>query len=272
MSPAVTVLIEDQCGNLTSSTSSIALTITTNPCGGSPVVTNGMTVNAVSGTATFSSLQISKECIGYALTATDATDGNLTVPSTTFTVSALVTSSANVLQDAATDSGRLRDELRHLLLLLRVHDLVLPQYAGDDRIHRPRHRTYQVNWTSLPTNGSYSVVAVGTDNATNSTTSTPPIPVTVDGNGPTGGIISVPMLRQHALGPDHEDQLHRFGFGDGQQHHHPLERSRTQRRSLPDERLHRCHHRSPAPTPVSPTATATSTRSPAPPMMGPRPV
>ena len=52
---------------------------------------------------------------------------------------------------------------------------------------------YQVNWTSLPANGNYSIVAVGTDNATNSTTSTPPIPVTVDGTGPTGGIISVPM-------------------------------------------------------------------------------
>ncbi len=76
MSPAVTVLIEDQYGNLTSSTSSIALTITTNPCGGLPAVTNG-TVGAVSGTATFSSLQISKECIGYALRATDATDGSI---------------------------------------------------------------------------------------------------------------------------------------------------------------------------------------------------
>ena len=104
MSPAVTVLIEDQYGNLTSSTSSIALTFTTNPCGGSPVVTNG-TVSAVSGTATFSSLQISKECIGYALTATDATDGGIHVLSSTFTVSALVTNSANVLQDAATDAA-----------------------------------------------------------------------------------------------------------------------------------------------------------------------
>ncbi len=41
MSPAVTVQIEDQYGNLTSSNSSITLTLTTNPCGGSPMVTNG---------------------------------------------------------------------------------------------------------------------------------------------------------------------------------------------------------------------------------------
>ena len=86
---------------------------------------------------------------------------------------------------------------------------------------------YQVNWTSLPANGPYSIVAVGTDNATNSTTSTPPIPVTVDGTGPTGGIISVPTYANTLSVTDHEDQLHRFGLGDGEQRHHPLERSGT---------------------------------------------
>ena len=134
MSPAVTVLIEDQNGNLTSSTSSITLTITTNPCGGSPVVTNG-TVNAVSGTATFSSLQISKECIGYALTATDSTDGNITVAEQHLYCLCPRDQLGQCPARRRHRYGRLRDELRHLLLLLRLYDLVHFQYAVDhDRV------------------------------------------------------------------------------------------------------------------------------------------
>ena len=187
MSPAVNVLIEDQNGNQTSDTSTIALTITTNPCGGSPVVTNG-TVNAVSGSATFSSLQISKECIGYALTATDAL---ITLVSNTFTVSSLVTSSANVLQDAATDSGGSGMNSVTYYYCSGFTTSCSPSTPGTIG-SSTTSPNFQFNWTSLPTNGNYSLVAVGTDNTTNSTASTPPIPVTVDGNGPTGGIISVP--------------------------------------------------------------------------------
>ncbi len=87
MSPAPTVQILDQYNNPTTSTSSITLTITTNPCGGSPSVSGG-TVNAVSGTATFSSLYITQACNGYVLTATDATDGGITVASSTFNITA----------------------------------------------------------------------------------------------------------------------------------------------------------------------------------------
>ena len=87
MSPAPTVQILDQYNNVSQNTSSIALTITTNTCGGSPTVTNG-TVNAIAGTATFSTLQITKACTGYKLTATDAADGNLTVVSNTFNITA----------------------------------------------------------------------------------------------------------------------------------------------------------------------------------------
>ena len=191
MSPAVTVLVEDQNGNLTSSTSSIVLTLTTNPCGGSSVVTNG-TVSAVSGTATFSNLQISKECIGYVLTATDATDSGITVSSNTFTISAIVTSSANVLQDAATDSG---GSGMSSVTYYRCSGFTTSCSSSTPWTSIGSSNTapsFQLNWTPLPTNGNYSIVAVGTDNATNSTTSTPPIPVTVDGTGPTGGAISVP--------------------------------------------------------------------------------
>jgi hypothetical protein len=191
MSPAVTVQIEDRYGNLISSTSSITLTVTTNPCGGTPIATNG-TVSALSGTATFSSLQISKECIGYALTATDSTDGGITVVSNTFTVSALVTASANLLQDTATDAG---GSGMNSVTYYRCSGFTTSCASGTPWTTIGSSTTapsYQLNWASLPASGSYSIVAVGTDIATNSTTSTPPIPVTVDGTGPTGGAISVP--------------------------------------------------------------------------------
>ena len=101
---------------------------------------------------------------------------------------------------------------------------------------------YQVNWTSLPANGHYSVVAVGTDNATNSTTSAPPIPVTVDGNGPTGGAISVPTyantLSVTITTTNYTDST--SGMASN-----VITRSNGQSPigwSLPDERLLRCHH------------------------------
>src|SRR5208283_5078613 len=87
MSPSPTVKLLDVGGNPTTSTSQIVLSITTNPCGGSPTVSGG-TTSAISGTATFSSLQITKACNGYVLTATDATDGGITVASGTFNITA----------------------------------------------------------------------------------------------------------------------------------------------------------------------------------------
>jgi hypothetical protein len=101
MSPAPTVQLYDQFGNLTTSSSSIALTINTNTCGGSPSVTNG-TVNASSGTATFSNMQITKTCTGYTLTATDATDGNITVVSSAFNIT---TGPVTMLVFSTTPSG-----------------------------------------------------------------------------------------------------------------------------------------------------------------------
>ncbi len=119
---------------------------------------------------------------------------------------------------------------------------MLPQYAGEAIGSSTTSPNYQVNWTSLPTNGSYSVIAVGTDNATNSTTSTPPIPVTVDGNGPTGGMISVPMYVNTL-----SVTITKTNFTDSASGmaSNKITRSNGQAPvggSLPDERLHRCHH------------------------------
>ena len=67
ISPAVTVEIHDQFGNLTSSTASVTVAIGANP---SSATLSGTTiVSAVNGTATFSDLSIDKAGVGYTLTA-----------------------------------------------------------------------------------------------------------------------------------------------------------------------------------------------------------
>ncbi len=71
IAPAVTVLIEDANGNVVSSTASVTVAIGTNP--GGATLGGTKTVNAVAGTATFSTLTVSKGGVGYTLTATSGT-------------------------------------------------------------------------------------------------------------------------------------------------------------------------------------------------------
>ena len=69
ITPAVTVKIFDQYGNIVSnSTTSVTMAIGNNPSGGT--LSGTLTVNAVNGTATFSTLSINKPGNGYTLTAT----------------------------------------------------------------------------------------------------------------------------------------------------------------------------------------------------------
>src|SRR3989441_329437 len=68
ISPAVTVRIEDQFGNLTSSTANVSIAIQNNPGGGS--LSGTATVAASGGVATFSTLSINKTGTGYTLQAT----------------------------------------------------------------------------------------------------------------------------------------------------------------------------------------------------------
>jgi hypothetical protein len=71
-SPAVTVQVEDSLGNVaTTDTSSVTVAIGTDPASGTLGGTT--TVAAVSGTATFSTLALSKPGQGYTLTAADNT-------------------------------------------------------------------------------------------------------------------------------------------------------------------------------------------------------
>jgi hypothetical protein len=70
ISPAVTVKVEDSNGNVvTTDTSNVTIAIGTNPGGGT--VSGTLTVAAVSGIATFSTLSLNKAGVGYTLTAAD---------------------------------------------------------------------------------------------------------------------------------------------------------------------------------------------------------
>ena len=89
ISPAVTVQIQDAAGNLTTSTAGVVMAIGTNPGGGT--LSGTTTVNAVAGTATFSTLSIDKVGTGYTL---GATSGVLTAASSgTFNITPAAVSS-----------------------------------------------------------------------------------------------------------------------------------------------------------------------------------
>src|SRR5579862_1083294 len=103
ISPAVSVQIEDQFGNLVSSTQSVALAIGTNPSAGT--LTGGGAVAAVAGTAVFSGLSINNVGNGYTL---HATSGSLTAADsgifniTKVTVTPSVTASNKVYDGTTT--------------------------------------------------------------------------------------------------------------------------------------------------------------------------
>lgn len=69
ITPAVTLRVEDEFGNLvTSSTATITVAIGTNPGGG--ILSGMLTMDAAGGIATFGDLSINKTGVGYTLTAT----------------------------------------------------------------------------------------------------------------------------------------------------------------------------------------------------------
>ena len=90
MTPAVTVQIEDQFGNVTTtgsdSTRTVSLAIGNNPSSGT--LTGGAGVAAAAGMATFSSLSINNPGTGYTLVATSTGLTNPTVTSNPFNINA----------------------------------------------------------------------------------------------------------------------------------------------------------------------------------------
>ncbi len=95
ISPAVTVEVEDESGNLVSSTASITIALDTNPTSG--LLGGTTTVSAIGGIATFSTLTVSLAGTGYTLEATSS-DLAATPASSSFTITArpiTVTAAAN---------------------------------------------------------------------------------------------------------------------------------------------------------------------------------
>jgi len=83
ISPAPTVRILDQFGNLTSSTASVTIAIGTNPSAGT--LSGTKTVDAVNGVAPFSELSIDRAGNGYTLRATSS--GLTSIESKVFNIS-----------------------------------------------------------------------------------------------------------------------------------------------------------------------------------------
>jgi hypothetical protein len=85
ISPAVVVSVEDAGGNVVATaTDSITVALGANP--GASTLSGTLTVSAVSGAATFSTLSLNNTGTGYTLTATDTTNGYPVVTSSTFNV------------------------------------------------------------------------------------------------------------------------------------------------------------------------------------------
>jgi CSLREA domain-containing protein len=105
ITPAVTVQIKDQSGNLTSSTASVSIAIGSNPSGGT--LSGTTTVAAINGTATFNDLSINYAGTGYTLTASS---GSLTgATSSAFNVTCLGPQTVTNTNDSGT--GSLRDAI-----------------------------------------------------------------------------------------------------------------------------------------------------------------
>ena len=102
ISPAVTVMVQDGGGNtVTSATTSITLTIGTNPGGGA--LSGTATVAAVGGVATFSNLSIDRAGAGYTLNA--AATGLTGATSATFDVAGAAVKLAFTVQPTGATAG-----------------------------------------------------------------------------------------------------------------------------------------------------------------------
>jgi hypothetical protein len=185
MASPVTVQVEDQNGNASSSSATIGLTpsASTFSSGGSAV--------AMGGVATFSGLTFSESGLALSLTATSP--GLTSAASATFDVSVLVSKSSDTLTDGATDSGG--SGMKSVTYYYCAGYSNTPTACGPSNgteIGSPATASpFSVTWSSLPASGAYRVAAVGTNNAGNSVTSAT-TPVNVDSSGPVGGAISVP--------------------------------------------------------------------------------
>jgi hypothetical protein len=180
ISPAVTVQVQDAYGNPISVN---GLSVTLTPSANT--IASGATASTnSSGLATFSAITINTAAFNLTLTAS-AGGLSTSSPSSTFKVTVLV-NNGDTFTDTASDAGS------------GVKSVTYYYCAGlngsctsstGTQIGSPATSSpYTVAWNSQPADGDYQVVAVGTDNVTNVSGPSSPIPVTVDNSAPTVSI------------------------------------------------------------------------------------
>jgi hypothetical protein len=170
MTPAVTVRVQDQFGNSVTSDNGRGITLT--PSTGA--IASGDTANTVNGLATFGAITINQSAASLTLTAS-ASPLVSTAPSSVFSVSVLVANGAT-LTDTATDIGGSGVGSVSYYYCAGFSGSCASGTLIDSSSTGPN---FSVTWNGQPANGPYRIVAVGTDNVTNTSTASASIPVTV---------------------------------------------------------------------------------------------
>ena len=184
MAPAMTVQVEDPYGNNVADNN---LSITLTPSTGS-ISSGAVASTNSSGLATFSSTIWTQTYLGITLTASPTSSGTgiaATPPSSSFNVTVLASNGAP-LTDAATDSGSGVDSVTYYYC--SGYATACSASSGTLIGTSSGSSPYTVAWNGQPADGSYDVVAVGTDNVTNTSSASASTPVTIDNSGPSNSI------------------------------------------------------------------------------------
>jgi hypothetical protein len=180
ISPAISVQVDDAFGN---SVSDNGLSVTLSPSANT--IASGATASTnLSGLATFSSVTIDTAAVGLTLTAS-ANGVTPSAASSSFNVTVLV-NSGDTFTDTASDAGSGVKSVSYYYCagLTGSCGASNGTLIGSPATTAP----YTVAWNSQPADGSYQVVAVGTDNVSNVSGSSTSIPVTVDNTAPAVSI------------------------------------------------------------------------------------
>jgi hypothetical protein len=171
LATAVTVQVQDQNGNLVSAS---GVMVTLAPSAG--VIDAGATATTnSSGLATFSGVTINSAALGLTLTAS-ASNLTSTAPSASFNVTVAVSNGATLNESTSDGTGSGVQSVAYYYCTGYSGSCTSANWTA---IGSTTAANYQVSWTGQPANGAYRVVAVSTDNVTNTSQPSSSTPVTV---------------------------------------------------------------------------------------------
>jgi hypothetical protein len=181
MSQAVTVQVEDSYNNDVSESVPVALSMSSGT-----ITSGGSATTSSSGLATFNALTIGTAAANLTLTANSS--GLASATSNPFTVSVLVRYGNATLTDTATDAGSGVASVSYYYCSGFSGGCSPGAFIGTSTSGSGSSWSY--TWsTGQPLDGSYQVIAVGTDNVDNTdVVPSTSIPVTVDNTAPTGSV------------------------------------------------------------------------------------